>query len=226
MTAAMAAINRALSTHVTTGRAGVGVPLQTITRTDIVRVMAHLGSSVEYSLHCLLWLVDPASGQPSSRDLAELQGVSPSFLAKIFPKLEKAGIVRASEGLRGGYRLARSPESISVLDVVDAVEGDKPLFECQEVRGRCAIFGGKPPAWSLDGVCTIHAVMLRAQRSMRQELAQTSLADLAATVEKKAPAGFPEKVQRWFEGRVDARIEAKGASARDTPKCTGPPKQT
>jgi Rrf2 family protein len=69
--------------------------------------MAHLTVSVEYAIHCLLWLAGPEREPLSSRDLATLQGISPSFLAKIFPKLEKAGIVTANEGLRGGYRLAR-----------------------------------------------------------------------------------------------------------------------
>lgn len=188
--------------------------------------MAHLGSSVEYALHCLLWLVDPANGQPSSRDLAEMQGVSASFLAKIFPKLEKAGIVSAAAGLRGGYRLGRAPAEISVLDVVDAVEGEKPLFECQEVRGRCAVFGESPPRWATSGVCGIHAVMLRAEQSMRQELARTSLADLAGGVGTKAPAGFPAEVRVWFEGRIGQRIEARSAPDRNTPgTATGPPRR-
>lgn len=188
--------------------------------------MAHLGSSVEYALHCLLWLADPASGQPSSRDLAELQGLSPSFLAKIFPKLEKAGIVTAAAGLRGGYRLARAASEISVLDVVDAVEGAKPLFDCQEVRGRCAVFGDKPPAWATSGVCGIHAVMLRAEQGMRRELASTSLADLAAGFGKKMPASFPAEVQVWFEGRVGKRIEARtGVDRSARASSTGPPRR-
>ncbi len=188
--------------------------------------MAHLGSSVEYALHCLLWLADPASGQPSSRDLAELQGLSPSFLAKIFPKLEKAGIVTATAGLRGGYRLGRDPGDISVLDVVDAVEGSKPLFDCQEIRGRCAVFGDKPPTWATSGVCGIHAVMLRAEQSMRRELANATLADLAAGVDKKMPKGFPAEVQVWFEGRVGKRIEAKaGADRSKSASSTGPPRR-
>lgn len=110
--------------------------------------MAYIGTGVEYALHCLLWLVAPLEQRPSSRDLAEIQGVPPAFVAKIFPKLEKAGIVEASGGIRGGYRLARAPEDISVLDVVDAVEGRKALFDCQEVRGRCALFDNKPPKWA------------------------------------------------------------------------------
>lgn len=176
--------------------------------------MAHLTSSLEYALHCLLWLTDPGVGTPSSRDLAELQGISPAFLAKIFPKLEKAGIVVAATGLRGGYRLAGAAADISVLDVVDAVEGDKPLFECQEIRGRCAVFGAQAPRWATTGVCGIHAVMLRAEQAMRRELASTSLADLASGVDAKMPKGFPAEVQVWFDGRVGQRMEAKAAANR------------
>lgn len=105
--------------------------LQSITRTNIIRVVTHLGASVEYAIHCLLWLVG-REGQPlSSRELATLQGISPSFVAKIFPRLEKAQLVTAAEGVAGGYSLAREPAKITFLDIVDAVEGKKPLFDCQ-----------------------------------------------------------------------------------------------
>lgn len=167
--------------------------------------MAFIGTGVEYGLHCLLWLVERPSGPPSSRDLAELQGISPSFVAKILPKLEKAGILTVSEGLRGGYRLARPADRISVLDVVDAIEGEKPLFDCQQIRGRCALFGGKVPEWATGGVCGIHAVMLRAERSMRDELARTTLADLARTVIRKAPDGFGGEIQAWLSIRAAGR---------------------
>lgn len=171
--------------------------------------MAFIGNDVEYGLHCLLWLAGrgPEPTMASSRDLAELQGVSPSFVAKILPKLEKAGILAASEGLRGGYRLARPADRISVLDVVDATEGEKPLFNCREIRGRCALFrdGEPPPAWAIDGVCGVHAVMLRAERAMRDELARTTIADLARVVERKAPGGFGAEAQAWLSARVARR---------------------
>jgi Rrf2 family protein len=173
--------------------------------------MAFIGNGIEYGLHCLLWLAgrDPEPTTVSSCDLAELQGISPSFVAKILTRLEKAGIVAVSEGRRGGYRLARPAERISVLDVVDAVEGEKSLFDCQEVRRRCALFrdGEPPPAWATDGVCSIHAVMLRAEHAMRDELAQTTVADLARTVERKAPGGFSAEVQAWLSARAAHRRE-------------------
>lgn len=171
--------------------------------------MAHITSSVEYGIHCLLWLVDPGSGQPSSRDLAELQGISPSFVAKIFPRLEKAGIVQAAAGVRGGYRLARDPADITVLDIVDAIEGDKPLFDCQEIRDRCAVFDGNAPAWATAGVCEIHAVMLRAEQAMRESLARETLAGIAAVVERKVPKAFPIEVRGWLHERTEGRASRR-----------------
>jgi len=175
--------------------------------------MAHFGNSIEYGLHCLLWLVEPRAEPASSRDLAELQGISPTFVAKIFPKLEKAGIVSASPGVRGGYRLARAPEAITVLDVIDAIEGEKPLFDCQDIRQRCPLFGGNAPAWATSGVCGIHAVMLRAERSMRNELAATTLADLAISVGRKMPRRFADDIRVWLTNRMNARPEGRSASA-------------
>jgi Rrf2 family protein len=177
--------------------------------------MAHLGSGVEYGLHCLLWLVGPLTEPASSRDLAELQGVSPSFLAKIFPKLEKAGIVKASEGIRGGYLLARPADRITVLDVVDAIEGKKPLFDCQEIRSKCAIFGDNAPRWSTQGVCAVHSVMLRAEQSMRAELARTTLADIAGKVDNKAPGKFNGQIKEWLAHRVTLRDSTRKARAKE-----------
>jgi Rrf2 family protein len=179
--------------------------LPCITRINMVRVMTHMTVSVEYGIHCLLWLVDAGDQPRSGRDLAEFQGISPSLVTKIFGKLAKAGIVRASDGLNGGYLLARAPGQISLLQVTDAIEGRKPLFSCQEIRGRCAAFGTQPPQWATGGVCSIHAVMLKAEKAMRDTLAGCSLADIGQSVARKAPAGFAADVGDWFDNRLSAR---------------------
>jgi len=168
--------------------------------------MAHLGTSVEYAIHCLLWLVESDDTPLSARDLAELQGISPSYLAKIFPRLEKAGILRASEGVRGGYVLAKAPEAISFLEIVDAIEGQKPLFNCLEVRLRCPLFGSEPPDWATRGTCAIHAVMLQAEKAMRDALASRSLGDVARAYARKAPTEFNDTVRDWVGDRMEARV--------------------
>lgn len=98
--------------------------------------MALYSAGVEYGIHCLLFLADEKgdSRESSVRTLAELQGVPPELLAKVFTRLAKAGLVAATEGVRGGFRLARPANEISVLDVVRAIDGDKSIFECREVR--------------------------------------------------------------------------------------------
>ncbi len=179
--------------------------------------MAHITTSVEYGIHCLLWLVGNENRPISSRDLAELQGVSPSFLAKIFPKLEKAGIVRASEGVRGGYLLARPAEDISFLDVVDAIEGKKPLFDCQEIRSRCALFDEHTPGWVTAGTCAIHAVMLQAEKAMRDALAAQNLSSVGQRFARNAPTEFFEDVDGWFTDRVSRRTARGNKPARDVP---------
>jgi Rrf2 family protein len=173
------------------------------------------GSGVEYALHCLLWLAPSRDTPASSRDLGELTGVSPALVAKILPRLEKAGILVSHGGIAGGYRLARPAGEISVLDVVDAVEGGKRLFDCKNVRLKCPLFGADPPDWASRGVCSIHAIMLRAENSMRQEMAQSTLLDIANAVERKAPAEFGQEIGRWLDDRVAERETARVTGIRD-----------
>ena len=176
--------------------------------------MAHITVSVEYGIHSLLWLVGQQGKPLSSRKLAELAGVSPTFLAKIFPKLEKAGIVRAAEGVRGGYELAKSPHNISFLDIVDAIEGEKPLFDCQEVRARCPLLGKGPPAWATNGTCAVHAVMLRAERSMREALQAQSLGAVAGAFGRKAPPEFFAAFQAWLAHEDKPRVRKPASSQK------------
>jgi Rrf2 family protein len=169
--------------------------------------MSHISSGVEYALHCLLHLTDAPAGvsEASVRDLAELQGLSVEYVAKLFTKLHKAGLTVATEGARGGFKLARPASEISVLDVVHAVDGPKALFDCREIRGRCAIFEEAPPRWATQGVCSIHAVMLEAEKRMNEVLAEQTLADLAARTAAKAPRSYHTHIVSWIENRASVR---------------------
>lgn len=165
-------------------------------------------SSVEYGLHCLTYLVRPgeaAGAALSAKDLADFQGVSPSLVAKIFTQLQKAGIVQSSEGVRGGFTLARPADEITVLDVVDAVEGDKPLFSCKQILGNCAVLGTRQAAAAAQGMCMIHAVMLEAEQSMRRTLRSYTLADMSNGVTASMPPRFMQNMEAWFRKRLTQR---------------------
>jgi DNA-binding IscR family transcriptional regulator len=68
---------------------------------------------------------------------------------------------------------------ISVLFVVEAIDGRKQLFDCKGIRGQRALFEGPTPALAVDGVCLVHAVMLEAEERTREALASQRLGDLA-----------------------------------------------
>lgn len=178
--------------------------------------MSYISSGVEYGLHCLLFLTRaPAAVEEASvRDLAELQGVPGEFLAKLFTKLVKAELVVATEGIKGGVRLARPANRITVHDVVVAIDGDKPLFDCREIRSRCAVFDNDAPAWATRGVCSIHAVMQGAEKAMRAELKQHTLADLAQRTSDKTPAAFGGQVVTWLTDRAANRRGDKSERPR------------
>src|SRR3989344_4683469 len=98
--------------------------------------MALYSAGVEYGIHCMLWLADDKgdSREASVRTLAELQGVPQELLAKIFTRLAKAQLVVATAGVRGGFKLARPSNEISMLDIVRAIDGEKSIFDCRNVR--------------------------------------------------------------------------------------------
>lgn len=178
--------------------------------------MSLYGASVEYGVHCLLHLVHAPDGVWfSAKDVAEFQGVSPAYVAKLFTQLKDGGLLVSSEGIQGGFRLSREAHEISVLDVIDAVEADKQLFNCREIRGWCVLHEGKPPPWATAGMCELHAAMAGAQRRMRSELAKVTLESLGAGVASKVPTEFGARSQDWFAARQADRRPARTADKRD-----------
>jgi Rrf2 family protein len=156
-----------------------------------------LSEGVEWGLHCavLLAVMPPETALPTSR-LAEYHGVPVAYLAKHLQAMSRAGILAAGPGRGGGYRLARPPADVSVLDVVEAVDGDDPAFKCLEIRrrGPAAV-----PGREYRTMCGIHRVMVEADAAWRAELIRTSVADLAAGVAKDASPKMIEKFGTWLQ---------------------------
>ncbi len=140
-----------------------------------------LGDGVEQAIHSVTMLAAlPADGLLSAASLAELHGVSTSYLLRHLQTLSGAGIVRTVPGPRGGYRLARPPAGISLLDIVLPVEGPESAFRCREIRRN----GHNPlTRAAFAAPCRINAAMLRAERAYRNELRDVAIAGLIAKLE-------------------------------------------
>ena len=155
---------------------------------------------VEYALHCLLYLTEmPAGRTVGIRDLAVYQGVSETYLSKVFTKLKKSGIVKSIPGVNGGYELIRSPESISFWDVVEAIEGTAPLFQCAEIRQKEILLdkNNLPDSYT-KSPCLIKVVMLEAEDQMKQYLKQKNLKWLRDQVNEKIPEAHAKATMEWF----------------------------
>ena len=135
-----------------------------------------ISDGVEWGLHCgvLLGFLPPDASLPTAR-LAEYHGVPAAYLAKHLQAMSRAGLLASVQGPHGGYRLSRPPAEISVLDVVEAIDGQESAFQCSEIRRRGP---AARPAREYRVPCAIHAVMNHADAAWRESLGQVSLADL------------------------------------------------
>src|SRR4051812_49447231 len=125
-----------------------------------------MSGGVEWALHCCVVLTSVREPVPAAR-LAELHDLSPTYLAKQLQALSRAGLVQSVQGKAGGYALTRSPELITVLDVVEAIDGPGPAFVCTEIRQRGPL-AASPQACTTP--CAINRAMTRADAAWRESL--------------------------------------------------------
>jgi Rrf2 family protein len=150
-----------------------------------------ISEGVEWGVHCCTLLAVLAPGQTlAAPKLAEYHGVPPAYLAKHLQSLSRAGLVESVPGPRGGYRLARRATDITVLDVVEAIEGAEPAFRCTEIRQRGPAAVGPSKYHDL---CGIARVMLTAEDAWKAELRAHTIAELIRHVIKDSP---PESLAR------------------------------
>jgi len=148
---------------------------------------------------CVLLAVLPDGAALPAARLAEYHGVPSAYLAKHLQSLARADVLETVKGPRGGYRLARPAAEITVLDVVEAIDGDEPAFRCTEIRRRGP---SAVPAREYRLPCGIHQVFSRADDAWRAELAAATIADLVVGVVNEAPRPALEKAARWLDDAV------------------------
>lgn len=153
-----------------------------------------MSEGVEWAMHCCVNLSWVAPDQAvTAAKLAAFYELPTAYLNKQLQALARADIVVSTPGPRGGFRLARSPERISLMDIVTAIEGPDEAFRCTEIRhqGPGAVGRNNPVP------CLIDEAMRRADVLWRRELAAKTIADICQEVEERVP-GRAAQVRNWY----------------------------
>ncbi len=122
----------------------------------------------DYGIRAALYLADRAPEWAKAGEIAEAMDMPTGFLHQVLQGLKRGGLVNSKRSRYGGYALARRPEDISVLEVIETLEG--PLD-----AGECALRGG-PCHW--EEVCALHEVWSAGRAAFRESLASATLEDL------------------------------------------------
>jgi Rrf2 family protein len=130
----------------------------------------------DYAVRAVLYLARLGSTQrAATSQVAEVQRIPPSFLAKIISQLSIAGLLHTSRGARGGVTLARDPGEITLLEVIEAIDGPIQLNECVADGNAC----------TFDEECPLRPVWCEAQKDLVARLKGTNFATL---IEQGQPA--------------------------------------
>jgi Rrf2 family protein len=123
----------------------------------------------DYAVRAVLYLARLGSNERAATSaVAEEQRIPPSFLAKIISQLSIAGLLHTSRGARGGVTLARSPKDITLLEVIEAIDGPIQLNECVSDDSNC----------TFDDECPLRSVWCDAQEMLVKRLKGTNFQHL------------------------------------------------
>ncbi len=139
----------------------------------------HLTREGDYAVRVVVDLAGRDRGElVRTEDLTVATGVPRAYLTKIIQVLVRAGLVRTRQGPGGGVALIRDPASITLLQMVEAVEGPIRLNRCLERAGECP----------RDAFCSVHPVWVHIQAVLVRELEAVTAKDLAQTPRPRATA--------------------------------------
>jgi Rrf2 family protein len=141
-----------------------------------------LSTRVRYGVRAMVELALQA-GDPSvsSREVGARQKISPKYVGQLLAQLRASGLVRSVRGQGGGFQLARPPEKVTLLDVVQAFEGSLAPVPCVD----------DPAVCPRSNRCATRDLWCELKESLEKPLRRTTLADLARRQRRKAGAQPP-----------------------------------
>ena len=139
--------------------------------------MLRISKLTDYATALMTLLAAMPERRVSAQQLAAESGLPLPTVAALLKRLGRAGLVRGSRGVAGGYSLVRPPKEISVAEIIAVIEGPVALTECALGDGNC----------SLEGDCTTRANWRQISRAVQVALEAVSLADMARPLGKTVP---------------------------------------
>ncbi len=124
----------------------------------------------DYAVRCILYLAEDKDQVSNVTEVSRKMHIPKTFLAKIFQRLVKAGLVESIRGMNGGFRLAKKPDAISLLDIMVAIQGPACINVCAVDSKKCR----------RSSMCSVHPVWVELRKQVDQRLQQQTIAQLIA----------------------------------------------
>lgn len=130
-----------------------------------------------YGLRILMDLALHQSEKPRLiRDIAKSQQISEKYISRLVIALRKAGMIRSVRGVNGGFHIAMKPEDITLLDVIEVMEGPLSIVDCVSAPKKCA----------LSANCAPREIWSKLNEDIRDLMRQTTLADILASYDRQS----------------------------------------
>jgi Rrf2 family cysteine metabolism transcriptional repressor len=133
--------------------------------------MVRLSKKVEYGLIAIGHIATRSRGElVTAKEIAESYKIPYELLAKVLQRLTKAGLIVSTQGVHGGYMLARNPREIPVAMIIHAIEGATPMI------AKCMSEG--PDSCTVFTVCTIKSPLTKVQANIEQAFNTMTLSEI------------------------------------------------
>lgn len=133
-----------------------------------------------YGLRILMDLAIHQSEKPRLiRDIAKSQQISEKYISRLVIALRKAGLIRSVRGVNGGFYLAKKPEDITLLNVIEVMEGPLSIVDCVAAPKRCALHEN----------CAPREIWSKLNDDIRGLMREITLADVLASYDLKRANG-------------------------------------
>jgi Rrf2 family protein len=122
----------------------------------------------DYAIRCILYLARDDDQVANVTEVSRNMHIPKTFLAKIFQRLVKAGLVESIRGMNGGFRLAKKPADISLLDIMAAIQGPVGINVCAVNSKKCR----------RSSTCSVHPVWVELRKEVDRRLREQTIAQL------------------------------------------------